>query len=96
MQEQYIPARVQLPVQNSEYLPDRTFVTHADIKRLIRRYSSTITWSAAIGVVLAGLEVQRHVTIATPGARAAFPFALRLAILPAGVMRQDGRCTGHR
>jgi capsular exopolysaccharide synthesis family protein len=55
MQEQYIPARVQLPAQNSQYVPDRTFITHADIKRFIRRYSSTITWSAAIGVVLAGV-----------------------------------------
>ncbi len=55
MQEQYIPARLQLPAQNSQYMPDRTFVTHADIKRFIRRYSSTIIWSAAIGVVLAGV-----------------------------------------
>jgi capsular exopolysaccharide synthesis family protein len=69
MQEQYIPARVQLPVQNSQYQPDRTFVTHADIKRFIRRYSSTITWSAAIGVVLAGVYAFSAVPLYTAHAQ---------------------------
>jgi capsular exopolysaccharide synthesis family protein len=55
MQEQYLPARLQLPAQNSPHLSDQTFVTHADIRRFIQRYTSTIAWSAAIGVVLAGV-----------------------------------------
>jgi len=65
MQEQYIPSKFNAPLRAAPYVGDRTFITHADIKRIIKRYSSTIFWSAAIGVVLAGLYAMTAVPLYT-------------------------------
>jgi len=65
MQEQYIPAKFNAPSRIEPYGGDRTFITHADIKRIIKRYSSTIFWSAAIGVALAALYAMTAVPLYT-------------------------------
>jgi capsular exopolysaccharide synthesis family protein len=66
MQEQYTPSKVNLPLRvAAPYSDDRTFITHADIKRIIKRYSSTILWSAAIGTVLAALYAMTAVPLYT-------------------------------
>lgn len=52
MQEQYIPSRMPTPVQASNHQPENLVVTHADIKRFIKRYSSLLKWSTAIGILL--------------------------------------------
>ena len=66
MQEQYIPSNVNAPLRvAAPYSGDRTFITHADIKRIIKRYSSTILWSAATGTVLAALYAMTAVPLYT-------------------------------
>jgi capsular exopolysaccharide synthesis family protein len=52
MQEQYISSRMPTPVQASKHQPENFLVTHADIKRFIKRYSSLLKWSTAIGILL--------------------------------------------
>jgi capsular exopolysaccharide synthesis family protein len=52
MQEQYISSRLPTPVQVPNHQPENFLVTHADIKRFIKRYSSLLKWSTAIGILL--------------------------------------------
>ena len=52
MQEQYIPSRLPTPVRASNHQPENFLVIHADIKRFIKRYSSLLKWSTAIGILL--------------------------------------------
>ena len=52
MQEQYIPSRLPTPVRASNHQPENFLITHADIKRFIKRYSSLLKWSTAIGILL--------------------------------------------
>src|SRR4029078_5150236 len=52
MQEQYISSRLPTPVRASNHQPENFLVTHADIKRFIKRYSSLLKWSTAIGILL--------------------------------------------
>ena len=52
MQEQYIPSRMPTPVQASNHQPENFLVTHVDIKRFIKRYSSLLKWSTAVGILL--------------------------------------------
>lgn len=52
MQEQYIPNRLTTAAQAVPYQPENSYITHADIKRFLKRYASVLKASTAIGILL--------------------------------------------
>lgn len=52
MQEQYIPNRLTAAAQAVPYQPENSYITHADIKRFLKRYASVLKASTAIGILL--------------------------------------------
>jgi capsular exopolysaccharide synthesis family protein len=69
MQEQYISSRMPTPVQALNHQQENFLVTHADIKRFIKRYSSLLKWSTAIGILLGAAYAGTAVPLYTANAQ---------------------------